>query len=149
MFYFDKADPNVLFTDIRELHETLCDGRKLDIQPDMIVDCTDMPFQDGKFRMVVFDPPHLARVGEKSWLCKKYGKLPENWQQFINDSIHECMRVLADFGVLIFKWNEQQIKVNDVLNAITDYRPVFGHRTTIKNNTIWMAFMKMRKGGDK
>lgn len=111
--------------------------------------CTDMPFQDGKFRMVVFDPPHLARVGEKSWLCKKYGKLPENWQQFINDSIHECMRVLADFGVLIFKWNEQQIKVNDVLNAITDYRPVFGHRTTIKNNTIWMAFMKMRKGGDK
>ena len=149
MFYFNKADPNVLFTDIRELHETLCDGRKLDIQPDMIVDCTDMPFQDGKFRMVVFDPPHLARVGEKSWLCKKYGKLPENWQQFINDSIHECMRVLADFGVLIFKWNEQQIKVNDVLNAITDYRPVFGHRTTIKNNTIWMAFMKMPKGSEK
>lgn len=89
MFYFDKADPNVLFTDIRELHETLCDGRKLDIRPDMIADCTDMPFQDGKFRMVVFDPPHLARVGEKSWLCKKYGKLPENWQQFINDSIHK------------------------------------------------------------
>lgn len=72
-----------------------------------------------------------------------------DWQQFINDSIHECMRVLADFGVLIFKWNEQQIKVNDVLNAITDYRPVFGHRTTIKNNTIWMAFMKMPKGGKK
>lgn len=59
------------------------------------------------------------------------------------------MRVLADYGVLIFKWNEQQIKVNDVLNAITDYRPVFGHRTTIKNNTIWMAFMKMPKGGEK
>lgn len=26
MFYFDKSDSNVLFTDIRELHETLCDG---------------------------------------------------------------------------------------------------------------------------
>lgn len=89
------------------------------------------------------------KKGDNSWLCKKYGKLPENWQQFINDSIHECMRVLADFGVLIFKWNEQQIKVNDVLKAITDYRPVFGHRTTIKNNTIWMAFMKFPKGGEE
>lgn len=38
MFYFDKHDPNVLFTDIREYHDTLCDGRKLDVQPDMIAD---------------------------------------------------------------------------------------------------------------
>lgn len=36
----------------------------------------------------------------------------------------------------------QQIKVSDVLKAITDYKPIFGHRTTIKNQTIWMAFMK-------
>ena len=34
------------------------------------------------------------------------------------------------------------IKVSDVLKAITDYKPIFGHRTTIKNQTIWMAFMK-------
>lgn len=32
--------------------------------------------------------------------------------------------------------------VSDVLKAITDYKPIFGHRTTIKNQTIWMAFMK-------
>ena len=94
------------------------------------------------FNMVVFDPPHLLKVGQNSWLCKKYGKLPENWQAFINDSIHEGMRVLKTNGTLIFKWNEQQIKVSDVLKAITDYKPIFGHRTTVKNQTIWMAFMK-------
>ena len=44
MFYFDKQDPNVLFADIREVHETLCDGRKLDIAPDIIADCTHLPF---------------------------------------------------------------------------------------------------------
>lgn len=93
MFYFDKHDPNVLFTDIREYHDTLCDGRKLDVQPDMIADCTDLPFEDETFNMVVFDPPHLLKVGE-------------------------------------------------VLKAIKDYKPIFGHRTTIKNQTIWMAFMK-------
>ena len=38
MFYFDKQDPNVLFADIREVHETLCDGRNLDIAPDIIAD---------------------------------------------------------------------------------------------------------------
>lgn len=142
MFYFDKKDPNVLFADIREVHEELCDGRLLDVNPDVFADCTNMPFTDGSFRMVVFDPPHLKNVGLNSWLCKKYGILPDNWQEFINDSIHECMRVLADYGVLIFKWNEQQIKVSEVLDAIKDYKPVFGHRTTVKNNTIWMAFMK-------
>lgn len=127
MFYFDKHDPNVLFTDIREYHDTLCDGRKLDVQPDMIADCTALPFEDETFNMVVFDPPHLQKV---------------DWQAFINDSIHEGMRVLKTGGTLIFKWNEQQIKVGEVLKAIKDYKPIFGHRTTIKNQTIWMAFMK-------
>lgn len=144
MFYFDKHDPNVLFTDIREYHDTLCDGRKLDVQPDMIADCTALPFEDETFNMVVFDPPHLQKVGQNSWLCKKYGKLPENWQAFINDSIHEGMRVLKTGGTLIFKWNEQQIKVGEVLKAIKDYKPIFGHRITIKSQTIWMTFMKYR-----
>ena len=142
MFYFDKKDPNVLFADIREVHEELCDGRLLDVNPDVFADCTNMPFTDGSFHMVVFDPPHLRNVGFNSWLCKKYGVLPDNWQEFINDSIHECMRVLVDYGVLIFKWNEQQIKVSEILDAIKDYKPIFGHRTTSKNTTIWMAFMK-------
>ena len=144
MFYFDKQDPNVLFADIREVHDTLCDGRKLDVMPDIIADCTNLPFEDEAFDMVVFDPPHLLKVGQNSWLCKKYGKLPENWQAFINDSIHEGMRVLKTGGTLIFKWNEQQIKVGEVLKAIKDYKPIFVHRTTIKSQTIWMTFMKYR-----
>lgn len=74
--------------------------------------------------------------------ARNHSNLSENWQAFINDSIHEGMRVLKTNGTLIFKWNEQQIKVSDVLKAITDYKPIFGHRTTIKNQTIWMAFMK-------
>lgn len=143
MFYFDKQNPNVLFSDIRNVHETLCDGRKLDISPDIIADCTNLPFEDEIFHMVIFDPPHLSRLGANSWLCKKYGKLPDNWKDFINDSIHEGMRVLSKYGVLIFKWNEQQIKVKEILNAITDYQPIFGHRTMINNKTIWMAFMKL------
>ncbi len=33
MFYFDKNNPNVCFMDSREVKDTLCDGRKLEIKP--------------------------------------------------------------------------------------------------------------------
>lgn len=142
MFWFDKTNQNTLFTDIREVEDVLCDGRKLSIAPDKIEDCTNLSFPDKRFKLVVFDPPHLRKAGKSSWLAKKYGVLPDDWPTFINKSIHECMRVLDDYGVLIFKWNQDQIKVFDILNAITDYKPLFGHPTRRNGTTIWMCFMK-------
>ena len=38
MFWFDKLNPAVLFMDNRELEQTLCDGRKLEIKPDLVAD---------------------------------------------------------------------------------------------------------------
>lgn len=38
MFWFDKENPNVTFMDNRELEDTLCDGRKLVIKPDIVGD---------------------------------------------------------------------------------------------------------------
>lgn len=55
------------------LHDTLCDGRKLDVEPDVVGDFRDIPFEDNTFNMVVFDPPHLLKVGESSWLAKNMG----------------------------------------------------------------------------
>ena len=143
MFWFDRQNPLVLYTDNRELSDSLCDGRKLEIHPDQLEDFTKLSFPDKSFRMVVFDPPHLRWVGENSYMGKKYGRLPKNWGEYINNGIHECMRVLDDFGVLIFKWNQSQIKVRTILRWITDYQPLFGHTTNTSGNTIWMAFMKL------
>jgi len=75
MFWFDRENPDVLFGDIRDEEHTLCDGRELKIHPDMPLDFRKMPFEDGKFKLVVFDPPHLKNIGEKSWMFKKYGGL--------------------------------------------------------------------------
>ena len=77
MFWFDKENPLILFADIRDEEHTLCDGRSLKVHPDIVSDFTDMPFLDKSFKLVVFDPPHLLKVGQNSWLAKKYGKLPE------------------------------------------------------------------------
>lgn len=94
MFWFDKQNPNVVFSDNRELETTLCDGRALVIKPDEKIDFTDMPYGDGVFKMVVFDPPHLVHAGDKSWLRLKYGILPKDWPMYINKGFSECMRVL-------------------------------------------------------
>ena len=138
MFWFDKNNKNVVFADNRELQTTLCDGRSLIVSPDIKMDFRDMPFPDNSFKIVVFDPPHLIRAGNESWLAKKYGILPKEWQPYINEGFRECMRVLEPYGVLIFKWNDQQIKLTEVLTTI-DFKPLFGDK---RSKTHWIVFMK-------
>lgn len=138
----DNEDPLALFADIRDEEYILCDGRNLKVHPDIVSDFTDMPFLDKSFKLVVFDPPHLLKVGKNSWLAKKYGKLPEDWPRVIKKGIDECFRVLDDYGVLIFKWNEDQITVREVLSAI-NRQPLFGHTTGRHGKTMWMCFMKL------
>lgn len=65
MFWFDKGNQDVVFMDKRQLQTNLCDGRKLEVNPDIVADFRDMPFDDESFYMVVFDPPHLIRVAIK------------------------------------------------------------------------------------
>lgn len=46
MFWFDKKNPNVLFQDIRDVEYVLCDGRKLEVHPDVVADFTAMPYSE-------------------------------------------------------------------------------------------------------
>lgn len=138
MFWFDKENPNVVFMDNRQIDETLCDGRSLVIKPDVLADFRNIPYPDNTFKVVVFDPPHLVRAGEKSWMGKKYGVLAKTWPQDLKRGVDECFRVLDVYGVLVFKWNEDQIKLKEVLDAI-GREPLFGDR---RSKTHWMVFMK-------
>ncbi|UAY56243.1 class I SAM-dependent methyltransferase [Arachidicoccus terrestris] len=141
MFWFDKNNPLVLFNDIRKEDHVLCDGRKLVINPDIVSDFRNMPFDDEAFKLVVFDPPHLKNLGKSSYMAKKYGVLGFTWEMDILEGFKECMRVLEPNGLLIFKWNESQIKVNDLL-SILPQKPLFGHPTSKNGHTIWMTFYK-------
>ena len=138
MFWFDKNNRHVIYMDNRELEDTLCDGRKLEIKPDIVADFRNIPFSDNTFYLVVFDPPHLKQIGENSYMAKKYGKLTKDWPTDLNQGFKECMRVLKPNGTLIFKWNEEQIKLKQILDVI-DYKPLFGNR---RDKTHWLVFMK-------
>ena len=141
MMWFDKQNQRALFGDVRSESHTLCDGRALEIKPDLVMDFTALPFDDETFRLVVFDPPHLIYAGEKSWLRKKYGRLNAQWRESLKKGFAECFRVLKPEGILIFKWNESQIKIKEVL-ALTDQKPLFGHPSGRKGLTHWYTFMK-------
>lgn len=146
--WFDKNHPNALYCDVRqEYHMSFwksTDGKSerfLTVNPDVVCDFTNLPFEDETFYLVVFDPPHLLRAGETSWLVKKYGKLDENWPQMLRDGFREGMRVLKENGVLIFKWNERDIAAEKVWKAIGQ-KPLFGHHSGKQSLTFWGCFMK-------
>ena len=138
MFWFQKDRADTVYMDIREYEDILCDGRKLEVKPDVIGDFRNIPFQDNSFKLVVFDPPHLIKGGAKSWLIKKYGKLNDNWPEDIKQGFSECMRVLEPYGILIFKWCEEQIKLSEILKNI-EYKPLFGNK---RAKTHWLVFIK-------
>ena len=141
MFWFDKNNPNVAFIDQRSETINLPD-RTVEISPDMIADFRHLPFSSNHFYMVVFDPPHLHKLGKESWMDKKYGVLLPTWELDIKAGFDECMRVLEPYGTLIFKWNENQIKVSEIINAIAQ-QPLFGHKSGKSANTHWLSFMKI------
>ena len=142
MFWFDKSDSRVLFGDVRDESWELCDGRRFEVRPDMLRDSRDLPVPDETFRIVVLDPPHLRDAGEASYMAQKYGCLDrETWQNDIKTMFGECFRVLKEHGVLIFKWNETQIPVSQILKCTT-CKPLFGNKQPNRTGTHWIVFMK-------
>ena len=75
-----------------------------------------MPFDDESFKMVVFDPPHLPTPGKIRGWAKKYGVLPSDWRPVHKGRIQGVHEGIKTDGVLIFKWNEEQIKTSEILD---------------------------------
>lgn len=145
MFWFNKNEPHTTYIDNREETGEVKDReyiRTVQISPDIVADFRNIPFDDDTFDLVIFDPPHLIRAGENSWLKMKYGILPESdWQSYIKKGFDECMRVLKPTGTLLFKWSNNQIEFNQVFKAI-GRKPILGDR---RGETRWSVFIKKSK----
>jgi len=145
MMWFNKKHPNVLYLDIRTRARGFCKERKnFCIQPDFIADYTDLKIKSESFELVVWDPPHCIRKkSELGVITKKYGSLgPNEWRENLTKGFSECFRVLKNHGVLIFKWNEQEKKLSDILKLFP-VDPLFGHTTGSRSKTHWLCFIKI------
>jgi SAM-dependent methyltransferase len=144
MFWFNKKHPHALYLDNRTLPPTLqTNGATITVAPDAVMDFRDLKLPSDYFSLVVFDPPHIIkRGGKRSWMAEKYGELSrKTWPDDIRAGLSECFRVLKPGGVLIFKWNETDILLREVL-ALTPHPPLFGHPSGKASKTHWVTFMK-------
>lgn len=145
MFWFEKDHPDVTYMDIRqetfEIH-----AKKVNVDPDIVGDFRDMPFDDETFDLVIFDPPHLKWAGQNSIMRAQYGQLnKDTWKEDIFLGFSECMRVLRNDGTLIFKWSDVQIHVKEILDILkkVNYIPLLGDQ---RGKTRWLVFVK--NGGE-
>ncbi len=61
MFWLNKKHPNTLYIDIREEEKGLCPERhEFHIKPDMLADYRNLPFENNKFKLIIWDPPHIV-----------------------------------------------------------------------------------------
>ncbi len=145
--WFDKNHPLAVYADKRrerfEYKDVNTDGRNriCNVDPDVLCDFTDLPFEDESFYLVVMDPPHLKSLSPNSIMAQKYGVLIAGWEEVIRAGVDECMRVLKPGGTFIFKWNEGSVSVRKVLDVIR-HKPTFGHTTAKSGKTKWITFYK-------
>lgn len=149
MMWFDRYDSRALFVDRRtevverSVKATEKRFKPININPDIECDFTKLPFPENSFSLVVFDPPH-GFFGDRSFMAKEYGTLRQysDWREMLRKGFAECFRVLKPQGTLIFKWNETDVPVSQVL-ALTPEKPLFGHKSGKQMKTHWIAFLKV------
>lgn len=106
-----------------------------------------LPFSDNSKKLIVFDPPHKKKLGERSKFKQIYGQLePETWQTDLKKAFAEFFRVLEPYGVLILKWGSDDVNYKEVI-ACSPVKPLFGQITNgtnkhKKSRTYWFCFMK-------
>ena len=145
MFWFNKQHPDTLYVDRRVMKPTTVGhgihARTRSCMPDKVMDFRKLDLPDNQFSLVVFDPPHLF-LGKNSHTAKVYGSLDKlTWKEDLKKGFAECFRVLKSDGVLIFKWNEFNVPLKEVL-ALTPEKPLFGHPSGKAQLTHWVTFMK-------
>lgn len=145
--WFDKKDERALFLDKRsedciiQPNAAYPNGGIISISPDIIGDFTEIKQPDNSFWHIVFDPPHIPQNKPTGDLIKRYGYLSGEWKEMLKKGFKECFRVLKPNGTLIFKWNECKVPIKEILE-LTDKKPLYGHKSGLKMQTHWIAFIK-------
>jgi hypothetical protein len=151
--HYNPNNPRVLYIDERE-----------EVKPDIVADFRDLKqFPNKRFKMVVFDPPHLIDKwqpdnSKNNPFVAKYGLLKaETWASDIRRGILECYRVLDDYGTLLFKWSSHDKTLDEVFSALP-FEPILAEETKSNgwskhpnnknsrfgaNKTLWFVFLKI------
>ena len=102
--------------------------KKVNVDPDVIGDFRDMPFENNTFNLVVFDPPHLKWAGPNSIMRAQYGQLDKiTWLEDLVKGFEECIESSKNWRYTGFKWSDCQVNVKKILESIP-FKPLFGQQ---------------------
>jgi len=146
--WYQENHPWVTYMDIREGDYSCAfipsKNRTVSIHPTIKGDFQNTPFDSDHFDMIVFDPPHIIRKGERktSFLENRYGALKEdNYRVVLANGFKELFRILKPEGTFILKWAEIDKPLKEIL-SLCPYPPLFGTQTGQKNKNHWVLFIK-------
>lgn len=134
-----KNVSNILFLDVNK-----------DVKPDIVASNENLPFRDGSFEKVVFDPPQfvLSKAENALPIHKRYGFWLRKQDFFDNLKAvnKEFSRVLKEDGSLLMKFCTFNFEMSDVLEDLSNFllvkndsRPTKGRG---KNTVHWLLFQR-------
>jgi hypothetical protein len=147
--WIEKAYPDAVFVDCRE-----------SVRPQIVCDTRRLPFADGIFDMVVFDPPH-ENFGKNGKCSALYGwHTTEEIRDIVKRSSREAWRVTRANSLMLLKWNDHGQRLGKILDVIgSPWRALFGHKVSMKqwtnadgrprgSSTYWVAMLRSEVYGN-
>jgi len=131
MFWFDRQNKAVVFVDKRKEAHELKDAssagghRTLIIDPDIQADFTKLPLKMQRLPWLFSIRLIWLEAVKRGGWQRNMGNWKGDWRQELRMGFSECFRVLRDEGTLIFKWNEFEVPVSDILK-LTQKSPYSG-----------------------
>lgn len=135
--WFDKACKDAVYVDVRP-----------SVKPTIIADTRYLPFAEGVFDMVVFDPPHV-NFGENADMSKTYGwHTTDAIRELIRETAAQAWLVTKPDALMAFKWNDHDQKLEKVLDLMGCFwEPLFGHKTAMRTKhasiTTWVMLRRI------
>ena len=121
-----------------------------EVSPAVVADSKALPFREGVFDVVVWDPPHVVN-GPESRMAEYYGaQRAEDIRKMIKGTAVELYRVTTPDAVLALKWNDHDVKLERILKLMEGFEPLFGHRVASRmkhrSSTYWVMLKKKAPG---
>ena len=121
----------------------------LNVTPDVQADLKKLPFRDGVFNMVIFDPPHGSFTMD-AFLGVKYGGLTmREYRTLIVWANREFARVLQPQGLILAKIMEVEDRDLYLERAFHDFKLLlkikYSSQRAIKTSraiTVWQLYVK-------
>ncbi len=137
--WINRVYPDTVYVDLRP-----------EMNPSLVCDTNHLPFKPEIFDLVVFDPPHKEHTSGTE-MKERYGQFPlEVIKETIQGSSAEAWRVTCGDGLMAFKWNDHDAKLDSILSLMPGWEPLVAHKVSEnskrKKSTFWVLLRRRGLG---